>query len=75
MGTISMEDDIHRAVGRIEATLISNTGRLQRVEDRLEIIENVIMQSKGSWKAITIIASIGASIVASIIWLLEKLKY
>jgi chromosome segregation ATPase len=57
---------------RLESLEKSIDSRLGRIEESIERLQECVTSTKGGWKAITLLATIGAATLAAGAWLFDR---
>jgi len=55
-------DSIERAIGKLEARADGVDGRLKKMSEKVDVIHDIVTQSKGGVKMIILIASICSTV-------------
>jgi hypothetical protein len=71
-GTIVVEQDVERTIGKLEAKAEHHHDRLQRIEEKLDHLVATMDEAKGSWKTIVGIGALSATVTGFVI---EGLAY
>ena len=71
----AMTDDTQRSLGRLEARADGADDRLERIEEKLDHLVNVVDQAKGGWKMLLQVGAASAAVGAFISWLVSWVRH
>lgn len=69
------EPQIHRDLGRLEATVKALAESQKKTEERVQDIHDAVMAAKGGWKALVIVGAISSALTGLAMKLAGLLRF